>query len=69
MATAGWDNVITITAAGTMSREAYLTEYMNTFLKVSGSFFASIFENAGKSKVVTGVTKNATKTAKLRAKL
>ena len=54
VATAGWDNAITIKAAGTISKEAYFTEYWNTFLSVLGSFFASIFEKAGNIMVVTG---------------
>ena len=55
--------------AGTISRDPYFTEYWNTFFRVFGSFLASIFENAGKSSVVIGWTKKATRTAKLIARL
>lgn len=69
MATAGWDSAITMKVAGTIRREAYLTEYWNTFLNVCGSFCALILEKAGNIRICIGVTKKVTKTAKLRAKL
>jgi len=49
-----------------MRREAYLTDCWKTALRVSGSFCALIFENAGNRIVDTGVTKNAIRTAKLQ---
>ena len=67
MDTPGCESAITANVAGIMRREAYLTEVWKTVLMVSGSFCALIFENAGNRIVVTGVTNNASRTAKFVA--
>ena len=67
--TPGCESTITANVAGIIRREAILMEYLKTVLIVSCSFWALIFENAGNRMVVTGVTKNPTRTVKLNAKL
>ena len=66
VATAVWDNDITINVVGIIINDAYLTEDPNTFCRIVCSFFPSIFENAGNNIVDTGVTKKVTSTRKFR---
>ena len=65
--TPGCASAITANVTGMMRRDAYLTDCWKTGLRVSGSFCALIFENAGKRIVATGVTNNAIRTAKFVA--
>ena len=67
MDTPGFESTITANVTGMISREAYFTEDRKTVWVVSGSFCALIFENVGNRTVVTGITNNDTRAAKLIA--